>query len=382
MEIETLMAEPKSRDKLPGVLCLNPGSSSLKWAFYCSTTQKKVLKTGTVSLERLSKELLVILKKYEVSLVVIRFVHGGTDFYEPVEVTSKVYGELCSIKSFAPLHINTSLLCSELVTNNLKRVKQVAVFDTEIFKELPEAAQLYGLPESLRDKYGIRRFGFHGFAHAGMLEVYQELTDSAPHKEQRIVTIQLGSGCSMAAFLNGNPVECSMGFTPNDGLLMSTRSGEVDAGLVTWIQRQEGWTPDETDIYLNEKSGWAGMSGEGSDFSVILRSQKLSSERAVRLFIHRVRKNLGSFFAVLGGLDAVLLSGGIAENATHFCHGLLCDLEHLGVKLRPAENLSKAAKLTEEIMPLSLPQSKVEVCVIQNNEFNIMLKTVDQWINR
>ena len=369
-------------NELHSVLCLNPGSSSLKWALFQSTKQTNALKTGSVSLKEIAVELLAIIEKFEIFMVIIRFVHGGTGFYEPVEITSDVYDELCSLLSIAPLHTNASLLCSELILKNTTGINQVAVFDTELFKDMPETAQLYGLPEILRNKYGIRRFGFHGFAHAGMLDAFHELSESNPDQRRRIVTIQLGSGCSMAAFLNGKPVECSMGFTPNDGLLMSTRSGDVDAGLVTWLQRQEGWTPEETDSYLNKESGWAGMSGESADFSVVLRSHKEASKKAVRLFVHRVRKTLGSFYAVLGGLDAVLLSGGIAENTTHFCHALLCDLEHLGIKLTPEENLTKEKKLTERLMSLSSQRSRVEVCVIQNNEFDMMLKTTDQWINK
>ena len=371
----------KSKTKAEYILCLNPGSSSLKWALFFYLKKEQAEKSGSGKLDEFASMIEEILNKHNISLVVIRFVHGGTKYFKPIEINTEVLVKLEKLKFYAPLHAQASLQCSEYVNDMYPKVRQIAVFDTELYRDLPEVSQLYGLPIKLIEKYGLRRFGFHGFAHAGMLATYKNFYSTVNINKKRVVTIQLGSGCSMTAFLDGSPVETSMGFTPNDGLLMSTRSGDLDPGLVTWLQRQENWTIDETDEWLNEKSGWSGLSDESAEFSVLINSNNESSGKAVQLFSHRFRKLLGSYFAILGGLDAVLLSGGIAENAMQFCRGLLSDLEHLGITLSSKNISLKSNKLTDVYFPLTSQESGTEVWIVQNSEFNTMISAVKQVIN-
>ena len=363
------------------ILCLNPGSSSLKWALFYSLKHEQAEKSGSVKLNELASTIVKILNDHNVSLVIIRFVHGGIKYFEPIEINTEVLVVLEKIKSLAPMHMQASLRCSECVNDTYPNVKQIAVFDTELYRDLPEVSQLYGLPKLLIKKYGIRRFGFHGFAHAGMLTTYEKINSSMGINKKRVVTMQLGSGCSMTAFQSGTPVETSMGFTPNDGLLMSTRSGDLDPGLVTWLQRQENWTPDETDEWLNEKSGWCGLSGESTDFSTLLKNNNENTEKAIQLFSYRIRKTLGAYYAILGGLDAILLSGGIAEHAIEFCRNLLSDLEHLGITLSSKVISVKKKKLADAYIPLTSKEAVTEVWIVQNSEFNMMISAVNQIIN-
>jgi acetate kinase len=251
-----------------------------------------------------------------------------------------------------------------------------AVFDTEFFHSLPVSAQLYGLPRHLIQRHRIRRFGFHGFAHAGLHERWRTVVDGQDRvsSDKRVVTLQLGSGCSMAAINGVEPIDTTMGFTPNEGLLMSTRSGDIDPGLLTWLQRQEGWTPEETDRVLNEESGWLGLSGEGGDFSQLLNNSTPEAKEAVQLFSIRVRKTLGAYHALLGGLDGVVIGGGVAESTPTLCLHLLQDLEHLGIKV--ARQPPPVPGPEQPFSILSSSDSCVLCGLAANNEFWSMLQTL------
>lgn len=229
------------------------------------------------------------------------------------------------------------------------------------------------MSQELVEKYSIRRFGFHGFAHDAMRAAWEHRADN--QLGQRLVTIQLGSGCSMAAILNGKPIDTTMGFTPNEGLLMSTRCGDIDPGLVTWLQRLEHWTPVETDKVLNEESGWLGVSGISSSISDLLDNPAPSARRAIDLFSYRIRKTLGAYYAVLGGLDGVVMSGGIAEHSVQFCANLLRRLEHLGIFLSD-ESLYPEQALNGEYLRISVPDSPVRCEIVRNNEHQAMLESV------
>lgn len=362
-----------------GILCLNPGSSSLKWAVFPGLTAERSIAESQTTMDEYRVELLELINNHSIGCCLIRFVHGGAKFVHPVQITGENISELEDLQEMAPLHNFSSLELCRLLQEVSPGLKLIAVFDTEFFHYLPQVSQLYGLSRDLVDKYNIRRYGFHGFAHAAMSKSWEDLSHAARGRENnsRLITMQLGSGCSMAAIKNGLPIDTTMGFTPNDGLLMSTRCGDIDPGLVTWLQRKEGWTSEETDYYLNKKSGWYGLSSVSKDMTEVLSSNSNSASMAQSLFIHRVHKILGAYFALLGGLDGIVLSGGIAENALPFCQQVLANLGHLGIEVLTDADLAPAKKIKEvHAYCLSTPDSSVSCWSIKGGEHRAMLDSV------
>tara|TARA_R110002110_G_scaffold167482_1_gene368530 strand:- start:80423 stop:81463 length:1041 start_codon:yes stop_codon:yes gene_type:complete len=324
-------------------------------------------------------ELLKLIKNYSIGLCLIRFVHGGVKFVHPVQITGENISELEDLQEMAPLHNSSSLELCRLLQEISPDLKLIAVFDTEYFHFLPQVSQLYGLSRDLTEKYNIRRYGFHGFAHSAMSKSWEEISHvtRGSENDSRLITLQLGSGCSMAAIKNGQPIDTTMGFTPNDGLLMSTRCGEIDPGLVTWLQRKEGWTSEETDYYLNEQSGWFGLSAESKDMAEVISSKSNGASMALSLFIHRIHKNLGAYFALLGGLDGIVLSGGIAEHAMPFCRRILANLGHLGIEMSADGDFCQAVNIKGmDAYCLSIPDSRVSCWSVKGSEHLAMMDSV------
>lgn len=361
----------------PSICVFNPGSATIKWALFNSIQDEHAELSGQSKIDEIEDVLQRLLKTNGAKVFIIRFVHGGTDFVKPTLITHENVCLLDRLLDLAPLHNVQSLKCVNLLLRRAGTPNVIAVFDTEFFHDLPQVAQLYGLPKFLRDKYQIRRYGFHGFAHAAMKRTWEKLhgRNQQSSANYRLVTIQLGSGCSMAAIKDGQAIDTTMGFTPNEGLLMSTRCGDLDSGLLTWLQRQEAWSPQETDCVLNEQSGWLGMSGESADMADLLASQSKEARLAVELFIYRIRKTLGAFYALLGGLDGVVLSGGIAEHSAALCHRVLNQLKHLGIDLTSTEILPEEVG-NKSYLCLSTKESRVDCWVVKNNEHRAMLETV------
>lgn len=320
----------------PGVLVLNPGSATVKWARFESFNSELGSEEGNIPVEKLKSVVLELVQGANCDTFIVRFVHGGSEFIEPTLVTGSMFQGLQAMEELAPIHNHHSLVCIRLLLDAQQQGTVAAVFDTQFFRDLPKVAQLYGLPDSLSSKYRLRRYGFHGFAHQSMMEAWSARFGGA--RKGRLVTMQLGSGCSMAAILDGRPVDTSMGFTPNEGLLMSTRSGDLDPGLLTWLQRREGWTPDDTDRVLNREAGWFGVSAGNRYMEDLLDNRSEKAQLAVELFCHRVRKTLGAYFALLGGLDGIVMSGGVAEHSPTVRLRLLEELEHLGIVVDRARN--------------------------------------------
>lgn len=363
------------QESTQGILILNPGSSSLKWALFTGPEASHASISGKSSPGASADEIGTVLKKYPAQVAILRFVHGGHDFVDPVEIDKHRLEQLQGLESLAPLHNNNSLLCSRQVAEHAPGMRQIAVFDTAFFHDLPRVSRSYGLPRTLVEKYGIRRFGFHGFAHHGMLRAWHEL-NPGKNAPPRLVTAQLGSGCSMAAIRDGRPIDTTMGFTPNEGLLMSTRCGDIDPGLVTWLQRREGWGADMTDKVLNEQSGWLGVSGESADMGELLRSDSAEAGWATDLFIHRIRKTLGAYHALLGGLDGVIFSGGIAEHNPDFCKEIVTGLGHLGIHPATAEPGPALVDVTGlEARRLTAPDSPTACWCVEGDEHRSMLES-------
>lgn len=247
-----------------------------------------------------------------------RVVHGGERFVEPTWIDDEVIRAIEALGDLAPLHNLPALSAIRAARAALaETVPMVAVFDTAFHRTLPPRAARYAIAPELADKHGIRRYGFHGLAHRFMTESYARLT-STPLERTRLVTLQLGNGCSATAIEGGRSVDTSMGFTPLEGLMMGTRSGDVDPSLAGFLARRERVDSAEVEDWLNRRSGLLGVSGSSRDVRDLLKLAGQGDERAalaVEMFCYRVRKCLAAYLAVLGGADAVVFGGGIGENA-------------------------------------------------------------------
>ena len=269
-----------------------------------------------------------------------RVVAGGERFIAPALIEGDVLDALDDISEIAPLHNPPAVLCIRAARDELgPSVPQVAVFDTAFHATLPEYAYTYAIPRELAERHHIRRYGFHGTAHEYMLERYAQLV-GVPREQATIVTLQLGNGCSAAAIRNGRSVDTSMGFTPLEGLVMGTRSGDIDAGLVSYLGDKEGIPIAEIDDVLNQKSGLLGMSGRSGDMRDLLsvEAEDEHARLAVEVFVYRVRKYIGAYLAALGGAQAVVFGGGIGENGAGIRARICEGMEWCGLRLDPERN--------------------------------------------
>ena len=273
-----------------------------------------------------------------------RVVHGGETFTAPVAVTAAVLDALRALTPLAPLHNPVAIAVIEAVGERLPDLPAVAVFDTAFFADLPPAARSYAVPEEWARHHGIRRYGFHGLAHEYMARRLRETGDNGTAGGQRApsraISLHLGHGCSAAALRDGRPVETSMGFTPLEGLVMGTRAGDLDPGIVFWLARS-GWSIDAIDDALNARSGLLGLSGVSSDSRELLALAAEGHEGAalsLQVFYHRLHKYLGAYTAILGGLDALVFGGGIGEHSAEVRAGVAAGLGWLGLELDQAAN--------------------------------------------
>lgn len=247
-----------------------------------------------------------------------RVVHGGEDFAVPVLIDEGVMAAIDGLGELAPLHNGPAVAAIRAARRAAgPSVPMVAVFDTAFHRAMPERAARYAIPKRLADKHRIRRYGFHGTAHRCMVQSHARLT-GIPVEDARIVTLQLGNGCSAAAVSGGRSVDTSMGFTPLEGLVMGTRSGSVDPALVPFLARREGVSAAEVEGWLNRRSGLLGVSGISRDVRELLEAEAggdVDAALALEMFCYGVRKQVGAYLAALGGADAVVFGGGIGENA-------------------------------------------------------------------
>jgi acetate kinase len=303
-----------------------------------------------------------LLKVGELTGIGHRVVHGGARFTEPVIINEDVIGDIEEVSQLAPLH-NQPSLEAIYATRQLvgTEVPMVAVFDSAFHKNLPESAYRYAIPVELADRLKIRRYGFHGTAHRYMLERYCDITAN-PASNVNIITLQLGNGCSAAAIKNGVSVDTSMGMTPLEGLMMGTRSGDVDPTLASFIARHEKVSIQTAEDLLNIKSGLLGISSRSGDMRELLLAEADGDRRAVLaidMFCYRVRKYIGAYAAVLGRIDAVVFGGGIGENAAEVRSRICSGLELLGIRLDQERNEMVQGK--EGIISADASNTKVYV---------------------
>ena len=265
-----------------------------------------------------------------------RIVHGGDLFSEPALIEDETMDAIESLVELAPLHNGPSLAAIRAAREVLNSsVPMVAVFDTAFHRTLPEHAAQYAIPHELADKYGIRRYGFHGTAHRYMTERYAAITGTSV-EQIKLVTLQLGNGCSATAVKDGLSVDTSMGFTPLEGLMMGTRSGNIDPFLVGFLSRQENVDVAEVERWLNTRSGLRGVSGISRDVRELLEAEARGETRAalaLEMFCYQIRKYIGAYIAALGGTDAVVFGGGIGENAPQVRARICADMGWCGLML-------------------------------------------------
>jgi acetate kinase len=276
-------------------------------------------------------------------------VHGGAAFRGPVLVTPAVRRELAALVEVDPLHIPAALAGIDAIAAEAPELPQVAAFDTAFHATLPEAAALYPLPWDWIERYGLRRYGFHGLSVSYASRRVSELLGAAPG---RLLVCHLGSGCSLTAVAGGRSVDTSMGFTPLEGVMMATRSGSVDPGLLLYLQRRHRLGLGALEDGLQHRSGLDGISGAGHDLRQVLAAAAGGSRRAALaydLFVHSLVRTAGAMIAVLGGLDALVLTGGIGEHSARLRADFLARLAYAGVRLDLAAN--QAATGDCEISP-------------------------------
>ncbi|GHT52333.1 acetate kinase [Bacteroidia bacterium] len=382
------------------VFVLNCGSSSIKYKFLDMST-KETLAQGGIEKIGLSGSFLkltlptgekVVLEKdipehktgirfimdtitgaahgcikslSEIDAVGHRVVHGGERFNAGVVVTDEVIAQVAECIDLAPLHNPPNLEGIYAIKELLPSTPQVAVFDTAFHQTMPQEAYMYGLPYEYYTKYGVRRYGFHGTSHRYVSRRVCEFLN-VPYEKQRIITCHIGNGGSITAIKNGKSVDTSMGMTPVEGLLMGTRCGDVDAGVLTFLMEKEHLDAQGISRLINKQSGVDGLSGVSSDMREIETAVKAGNERAIMalsVYEYRIKKYIGAYAAALGGVDIIVFTGGVGENQTGLRASVCKNLDYMGIQIDPERNKARS----EEII-ISTDNSKVKVVVIPTDE--------------
>ena len=382
------------------ILVLNCGSSSIKYALYNMDDQSVITSGGiekiglpdsfiTVKLngekhkmerpikehtagvlyifEVLTQGEYAVLKSLEeLDAVGHRMVHGGEKFNKSVRLTPEVMEAFSACNDLAPLHNPANIKGVNAVKALLPDIPQVGVFDTAFHQTMPDYAYMYALPYNLYKEYGVRRYGFHGTSHRyGSQRVCEFLGVKA--ETQRIITCHIGNGASIAAVKYGKCVDTSMGLTPLEGLIMGTRTGDIDAGAVTFLMDKFNLDTKGISDLLNKKSGLAGVSELSSDFRDILAGIAAGNDKArlaKEMYTYRIKKYIGAYAAAMGGVDIILFTGGAGENQWEVREGATNGLEYMGVKMDQSKN--RSCRATEAI--LSADDSQVTVCCIPTDE--------------
>ena len=382
------------------ILVLNCGSSSIKYKLFDMTTKevkaqggmekiglpgsflkfplpngdKKILEKDipehTAGIEFIlntlvSEEYGAIKSLEEINAVGHRMVHGGEKFAKSVLLDKEVLEAFVACNDLAPLHNPANLKGVNAVTAILPNVPQVGVFDTAFHQTMPDYAYMYAVPYELYTKYGVRRYGFHGTSHRYVSKRVCEFLN-IPVEGTKIITCHIGNGGSITAIKDGKSVDTSMGLTPLEGLMMGTRSGDIDGGAVTYIMEKEGLDATGISNLLNKKSGVMGIFEKSSDMRDLENAVATGEERAVlaeNMYFYRIKKYIGAYAAALGGVDVVVFTGGVGENQATARWGSCTGLEYMGIKLDPEKN-----KVRGEEAIISTDDSKVKVVVIPTDE--------------
>lgn len=302
----------------------------------------------------------------EIDAVGHRVVHGAEEFSSSVLITSEVIGKIVECIELAPLHNPPNLKGIRAMSALIPGIRQVGVFDTAFHQTMPDYAYMYGLPYTLYKKYGVRRYGFHGTSHQYVSARACEVL-GVPYEKQRIITAHIGNGGSITAIKDGKSVDTSMGLTPVEGLLMGTRCGDVDAGALTYLMDKEGLDAKGLSDLINKNSGVWGLSGISSDMREIEAAVADGDKRAalaLKVYNYRIKKYIGEYAAVLGGVDILVFTGGVGENQWATREAVCRDMEYMGIKL----DVEKNNGLRGEETVISTPDSKVTVIIVPTDE--------------
>ena len=362
------------------VLTVNAGSSSLRLALYRGRELDSLASWHGEAGSAEAFDVAGWVRQHGVArpdVVAHRVVHGGADLVAPCRVNAAVEAVIERLVPLAPLHNPAALRGIRTVREAWgPGLLQVAVFDTGFYAELPAAAARYALPD-LGPGEPLRRYGFHGIAHQAMLGAWRG-EQPAASAGARSISLQLGAGCSMTAAIDGKPVETSMGFTPLEGLVMATRSGDVDPGLLLYLLKERGQTVADLERLLNHEAGLKGLSGITGDMRELLASPAPAAALAVDAYCHRLRKYLGAYLAVLGGADAILFGGGVGENAAVIRERVLTGLDFAGVRLDCALNgsLNRARNQSaaRSVTAIHADDSAVAIWVVAVDEARVLAR--------
>lgn len=341
------------------ILAINCGSSSIKLALFEDLKAIKSIQGKPGELKRLLNEHFAEALP-RLQGIGHRFVHGGERFYQTTAITQDLLKELSTLNELAPLH---NPLCLEGIMIAMQwapHVLQAVVFDTAFHHDMPQVASRYAIPESL----GIRRYGFHGIAHQALWNSYRENVS----KKGRVITLQLGNGCSATAICDGKSLDTSMGFTPAEGLVMGTRAGDIDSAVMPYLAAKTGQSAQEIMDLFNDQSGLLGISGIASNMAELLKSQDPRAKVAIDLFCYRIVKYIGSYIAVLGGLDALIFSGGIGENAWTIRESIIKEMRWFGVELDASLNAQASGLPTGTFKAIHASCSSASVYVASVDE--------------
>jgi len=359
------------------IVVLNAGSSSLKYKLIDIQT-KNVLASGVI--ERIGKK---EVKDHGVALEYVkkalketgfledwndldgighRVVHGGEDFYEPIVIDEHAIEKIRSLSSLAPLHNPANLLGIEVSLKLAPNVPQVAVFDTAFHQTIPEHVYMYALPYEMYEKHGVRRYGFHGTSHHYVSSQAAKFLKK-DLSECNFISLHLGNGSSITAVKNGKSIDTSMGMTPLEGLIMGTRSGDLDPQILIYLATELKMSIKDIDVMLNKKSGLFGICGM-SDMREIEESSDEKAKLVLKMVVYRLKKYIGSYAVVLGRVDALIFTGGIGEHSEIIRENVCDELDILGIGI----DLDKNKNVKKDIVDISTDKSQSRVLVVSTNE--------------
>lgn len=375
---------------MKNILVINAGSTSLKFSIFQALKDEVILlhsgqldkidnDTFTMKVDNEKRDINaedfeyaiwrikeVFFPEIKIDVIGFRVVHGGEKFVSPTLLTSEVIGEIENLSNLAPLHNPPAIERIKQAFEAYPEVPKYAVFDTEFHSTIPEKAYLYALPYKYYNDYKIRRYGFHGISHEFLSSQVEQLMANSKERA-RVITCHLGGGASITAIKDGKSVDTSMGFTPMEGIVMATRTGDVDDGVQNFLEKNIGMSEDEINRVFNKESGLLGLSGISSDMVKLIELYKQGNSAAIRaldVYIYRVQKYIGSYVAVLGGLDVLVFSGGVGSGSD-FIRQKVCEgLEVFGIDIDDAKN---DGKLNVEDW-IEIGKRDVKIFAIKTNE--------------
>jgi len=308
-------------------------------------------------------EYAVIASPDDIAAVGHRVVHGGEHFSGPTIITDDVKHQIKKLFSLAPLHNPVNYKCIEVAEQTFVNAKQIAVFDTAFHQTIPEQAYRYAIPEWYYKEHGIRVYGFHGTSHKYVSEQANKWLNKI---DTKIISIHLGNGCSITAIKNGKSIDTSMGFGPLSGLMMGTRSGDIDPSVIFHLMEHSGYTLEQLSTLVNKQSGLLGVGGSSDmrDIRKMVSEGNAAAILALKLYAYRIKKFIGAYAAILNGIDAIIFTAGVGENDSNMRESVCSELNYLGIELDPNQNAAYNGELKE----INKASAKVKILVIPTNE--------------